>query len=258
MIPYLFHIGPFYFNMYGFCIAMGLLIFLWAASKDNLTKKHFKPNKLSNLTILCVITGIFGARILNIFQEQYDSLYEMIALWDGGLSLQGGVIAIAITLALYAYIKKIKLWPILDIAGIYTPLLQSISRLGCFFAGCCYGYETNLPWSIIYTHPDSRAALCVTCHPTQLYSAIGLFLLFILIKFVLQPYLRKPGQLASVYLIGSSLERFINDFFRASHYEEPLFLNTISTSQLIALCLFGAGLILLIITSSAKNKYYSL
>jgi len=256
MIPYLFHIGPFYFNMYGFCIAVGLLIFLWAASKYKLTKKYFKPNELSNLTILCVITGIIGARILNIFQEQYSSFYEMIALWDGGLSLQGGVIAIALTLALYAYIKKIKLWPLFDIAGIYAPLLQSISRLGCFFAGCCYGYETNILWAITYTHPDSRAALCVACHPTQTYSALGLFILFILIKYVLRPYLQKPGQIASVYLMGSSFERFINDFFRASHYEEQLFMNYISTSQIIALCLFGVGLILLIMTSSAKNKPY--
>lgn len=259
MFPYLFHIGPLYFNMFGLCIALGLIIFLWAVNKDKLTQKYFKPGELSNLTLICVASGVAGGRILNILQHpsDYQSWYDIIAIWEGGLSLQGAIIAIVLTLLIYTHIKKIRIMPLLDIAGMYAPLLQSISRMGCFFAGCCYGYPSCVPWAITYSHPDTRALVGISCHPTQLYSVLGLFLLFIIIRFGLRNYLKKPGQLMAAYLIGASIERLINDFFRAAHYEEKLFATYFSSSQIIALCLLAAGLLLLIITSTAKTKPYS-
>jgi len=260
MIPYLFNIGPFYFNMYGFCIAIGLLVFLWAAGNDKLTKKYLKTGQLTNIVFFGLIMGIIGGRLLNIIQDplEYQSFYDIIAIWTGGFSLQGTVIAIGLTLPFYLRYKKIKLMPVLDITGLYAPLLQSISRLGCFFAGCCYGCPTDLPWAIIYTHPDSRAILDIPCHPTQIYSAISLLALFIILL-GLRRYLHKPGQLISIYLIGSSLERFFNDFFRAEHYEEILMFSArLSSNQIIALCLLTIGLVLLVIVSRAKTKPYSI
>ncbi len=259
MIPYLFNIGPLNFNLYGFFIAIGLLVFLWSVNKDLLTKKYLKPDQLTNITFICTIAGIIGGRILNIIQnfEYYTSAFDMIAIWNGGLSLQGSIIAIAITLPLYLKYIHVQIMPILDLGGLYAPLLQSISRLGCLCAGCCHGCPTNLPWAITYTHPDSYAILNVACHPTQIYSSLSLLILFFLLRFVFRPYLRKPGQLVSAYLIGSSLERILNDFFRAEHYEmiTPYFWN-FSSSQMIALCLLITGLVLLVITSSAKTKPY--
>lgn len=260
MIPYLFNIGPFYFNMYGFCIAIGLLTFLWAAGNDKLAKKYLKTGQLSNIALFGLIMGILGGRILNMIQDpaEYKTFYDFIALWQGGLSLQGTVLAIALTLPIYLYIVKIKILPVLDLAGLYAPLLQSISRLGCFCAGCCYGCSTTVPWAIIYTHPDSRALLHTPCHPTQIYSALSLFILFLIIRFGLRRFLKKPGQLFSIYLIGSSLERFVNDFFRAEHYEELFPATTgFSANQIIALCLLGIGLLCLVVSSSAKTKPYS-
>jgi len=256
MIPYLFHIGPFYFNMYGFWIAIGLLLFMWAAGSDRLAKKYLKPGQLINIVFFCLIIGIIGGRILSIIQEfdKYTSLYDVMAFWEPGYSLFGSVIAITLTLPLYLQRKKIKILPVLDLAGIYAPLLQSVSRIGCFFAGCCYGCPSHIPWAVTYTHPDSIAALNIPCHPTQLYSTVSLFILFIIIRFVLRPFFKKPGQLFSLYLIGSSIERFFNDFLRAEHYETDLAVDMFSSSQLIALCLLGVGLLSLYLTISVKIK----
>jgi len=261
MIPYLFNVGPFYFNMYGFCIAIGLMTFLWAAGKDKLAKKYLKPGQLTGITFFCVIAGLIGGRILNIVQDYalYQSFLDIIAIWEPGYSLQGSVIAIIMTLPIYLHYKKIKLMPVLDLAGLYGPLLQSISRLGCFFAGCCHGYPTNVPWAITYTHTDSCATLDTPCHPTQIYSTISLFVLFIIIRFGLRRYLNKPGQIIAVYLIGSSLERFFNDFLRAEHYEETsMIFSYFSSSQIISLCLLSIGLISLVIASKSKTKTYAI
>ena len=98
MIPYLFHIGPFYFNMYGFWIAIGLLLFMWAAGSDRLAKKYLKPGQLINIVFFCLIIGIIGGRILSIIQEfdKYTSLYDVMAFWEPGYSLFGSVIAITL------------------------------------------------------------------------------------------------------------------------------------------------------------------
>lgn len=259
MIPYLFHVGPLYFNMYGFCVALGLIVFLWQANKDSLAKKYLKNDQLTQITIFCVVTGIIGSRIANIIQypaDYHPTWYDMIAIWDGGLSLGGAVIAVIVTLPLYLYWQKITIIPVLDLAGIYGPLLQSIARLGCFFAGCCHGCQTTVPWAIIYTHPDSRAILHVPLHPSQLYSSAALFLIFLFMRFFARSRFTKPGQLIGLCLLLTSLERFANDFFRAEYYQEKrVIYNLISQNQLLALIVLAVGTVTVIIASKQTRVY---
>ncbi len=260
MFPYLFHIGPIYFNMYGFCIALGMLVFVWLAGQDPLAKKYLKRDQLMHIMIFSLIVGLVGSRITYILQypnEGFDSWYDYIAIWEGGLSLLGAVIPLIITLPLYLRYQKIPIMPLLDLTGIYGALLQAIARLGCFFAGCCNGCITTVPWAIIYTHPDSRAVpMRVPIHPTQIYSSLILLIIFVFMYFIGHRWFKKPGQLFSCYLVLSSAERFFNDFFRAEHYQEPLWRNIITQNQLLALAIFGVGCIGLITASMINSKRY--
>ena len=43
----------------------------------------------------------------------------------------------------------------------------ALGRLGCFFAGCCHGVETELPWGVHFTIADGDSE--VLRHPTQIY-----------------------------------------------------------------------------------------
>jgi phosphatidylglycerol---prolipoprotein diacylglyceryl transferase len=260
MIPYLFHIGPLYFNMYGFWIAVGLLAFVYFAQNDRLAKKFLKPGQLVDIALFCLVIGVIGGRALDIIQEypKYTSLYEILAFWEPGYSLLGTVIAIIVALPLYLHYHHINIIATFDLMGIYAPLLQAIARIGCFFAGCCHGYDTCMPWAVTYTHPDSLALLNIALHPTQLYSAISLLSLFIMLRFIIRPYVQKPGQLLSLYLIGSSVERFFNDFFRAEHYDGLLVGNMFSSSQCIALFLIVLGIAGLCLASFTNNKSYAL
>jgi phosphatidylglycerol:prolipoprotein diacylglycerol transferase len=258
MIPYLFHIGPLYFNMYGFCIAMGILAFLWLAQKDPLAKKYLKKDQLVTITIFCVVIGLIGSRIVNVIQypADYPTLYDIIAIWEGGLSLAGVILALLITLPLYLAYNHIKIMPLLDLVGIYGALLQAIARLGCFFAGCCHGYPTHVFWAITYTHPDSYAPRNIPIHPSQLYSSFMLFIIFIIMHFIAQPRLKKPGQLFGLYLTLTSAERFFNDFFRAEHYQESLMLFQLTQNQALALILCCFGLAYFIVASTLSQDTY--
>ena len=65
-----------------------------------------------------------------------------------------------------------------DVTDVFAPgiaLGHVVGRLGCLFAGCCFGKPTNVPWAITFTDPFARAnvgtPLGVPLHPTQLYEA---------------------------------------------------------------------------------------
>ena len=60
-----------------------------------------------------------------------------------------------------------------DIAAVSLPLGHFLGRIGCFFAGCCYGKTCDLPWAVTFNDPESLAQpLHVPLHPTQLYALL--------------------------------------------------------------------------------------
>ena len=71
-----------------------------------------------------------------------------------------------------------------------TPIGFGIQKIGCFFNGCCYGKQTDLPWNIQYPigtnahyHQwingliEENAPFSLSVHPVQLYEVIFLFLI---------------------------------------------------------------------------------
>lgn len=246
MYPQILHIyGPFSINSYGLMIALGLLLFLWLVTRDPRREKILSTDQLSNTIMVGVIAGLLGGRLLYFLSEQHQikTFLDFFALWQGGLSILGAIIAILICVPLYLRSQNIPALPFFDLAAVYAPLLQSISRIGCFLAGCCYGMHTNLPWAITYTNPKSLAPLCMPLHPTQLYAALTLFGIFLFMKLYAQNRYNKPGQLISLYLILTSLGRFFIDFWRADRIFVLMTGDWLSVNQLIALGMACVGFI---------------
>ena len=214
--PTLLHIyGSFGIKWYGVWIVSGILLTLFLVQKDKVMQKFMRPQQLENLITFFIITAVVGARILFLWEaEQPLFSQEAIKLWSGGFSVQGSILACLIFGPLYLWYNNIPILHFLDRAFIYIPLMQSMGRLGCFFAGCCCGNITNLPWHVIYTHPESLAPLNVPLHPTQLYSSALLFILFCFLYTKKDILYRYQGALLSCYLAGVGLERFIVDFLR--------------------------------------------
>ncbi len=244
MYPQILHIyGPFSINSYGLMIAIGLLLFLWLVTRDPRREKLLSTDQLSDTIMVGVVSGLLGGRLLYFLSEQHQikTIFGFFALWQGGLSILGCIIAILICVPLYLRSQNIAVLPVFDLAAVYAPLLQSISRIGCFLAGCCYGIHTNLPWAITYTHPKSLAPICMPLHPTQLYAAITLFGIFLFMKFDAQKRYTNPGQLISLYLILTSIGRFFIDFWRADRVYVEMTGDWLSVNQFIALGIAMVG-----------------
>lgn len=218
MLPSIAHIaGPFHIRSYGLMIIIGILLCIWLIKKNARFKKLMNHQQLMNTITIAIIAGVIGGRLLYLVDswQQFESWYDVFALWQGGFSALGTVLAVSITIPLYLRTQHLPILKTLDLFALYAPLLWSIARIGCFLAGCCYGTVCTVPWAITFWHVDSLAPTGIPIHPTQLYSSLALLLIWIFMQWYAQYRFTKPGQLAFLFLGLASAERFIVDFWRA-------------------------------------------
>jgi phosphatidylglycerol:prolipoprotein diacylglycerol transferase len=124
---------------------------------------------------------------------------------------------------------------------------QSIGRLGCFAAGCCFGKPATVAWAV--TFRDLYAARAVgtpidtPLHPTQLYESFATFLIFLALLAIAK---RKTfdGQVALSYVLLYSVARFLIEFFRGDVARGSVFGGALSTSQFLAILLVLGALAL--------------
>ncbi|MFC1894711.1 prolipoprotein diacylglyceryl transferase [Candidatus Dependentiae bacterium] len=264
MYPRLLHIyGPVWIHSYGVMIAIGFALFLFLTHRHIKKLKLMSENIFFNMILVGLISGIIGGRLFFVISEwnNFSSNYlDFFYPWVGGFGVLGSIIAILATVSIYLKINKINILPIFDVVSIYAPLLQSISRLGCFFAGCCYGNKVNCDFifAIKFSSLNGLAPINVWLHPTQLYSAIASLGIF-LIMYLSSKYfydtsliqkskqcqsqlicLKKNGHLIFLYLILESTSRFFIDFWRGDRNLVNLNLLNVnlSFSQITAICLF--------------------
>lgn len=258
--PELFHIfGPFSLHAYGIFIALGIFAFIALTFNHPIRKKYLTAALYEKLLFFTVIIALFGARIMHIISEwhTYHSLSEALSIWNGGLSVLGALMASLLFIPLFLRAYAIPVLPIFDLTAQYIPLTQAIARLGCLFAGCCFGCQTHAPWAITYTHIGSHAPLHLALHPTQLYSSLIFLTIFILLQLISRTVSLRPGQLAALYIIFSSFERFMVDFFRGDRIinsDTALIQSSwLSMHQWISLGLMAVGVILFVATYFNKR-----
>jgi phosphatidylglycerol:prolipoprotein diacylglycerol transferase len=233
-------------------IALGVLAFLVAFSFDSERKNLLTMDQVYTLVALSIITGVMGGKLLYLAEcvGECSTVSELVSFWNIGFSVIGAFIAIPLSVSWYMHKHNLSIIASLDRAVIYVPLTFAISRLGCFFAGCCYGIPTNCFTAVMYTDSESLAPLYESLHPTQLYSAGLEFLLFIFMFTVGQKKLKKTGQLFGTYFILMGIERFTVDFLRG---DRTLISDSFSFSQIAAGGVGMIGFVILFLATFTRN-----
>ncbi|MBW1710663.1 MAG: prolipoprotein diacylglyceryl transferase [Deltaproteobacteria bacterium] len=216
MFPVLLELGPLTVSSYGVLAALGfLLALIWVvydAKKDGLNS-----DTIADLAFYLALGGVIGSRIffLIISWDYYrNNILDILKFWEGGLVFYGGLITAVFIFIIYTLVKSLPLWKAADIFAPGIALAQGVGRLGCLAAGCCYGKPSNLPWAITFTHPNSLASpLGEALHPTQLYAALSLFVLFLFLV-LLKRRRVFAGQIFLSYTLLHALIRFVIEFFR--------------------------------------------
>ena len=243
--PELIHLyGPFGIQSYGLFIMLGIIISVAAIRRDKRFYQLHLESVYLDIVAVATFAGIIGGRILEVISEPllYSTWTDWFSLWDGGFSILGSILGVIIIVPFYLRTIAIPIMPLLDLISIYGALLQAIARLGCFTAGCCYGITTTGICGVTYTNPNTLAAYGIPVHPTQLYSSGILLSIFLFMYYIGQHCLKKSGQLFAAYLMLTSAERFIVDFWRA----ERIMYNTfLSFHQLVAMGIFFGATMLM-------------
>jgi len=218
MHPEVLHWGFLHIRSYRVMLAVAFLVGTWIALAEA-RARHLDEDRLIGVILTALIAGVIGARMLYVMEhlEEFRHAWgSLLALWQGGLTLYGGVIAGTAAGLIAARRAGLPMWIVADTLTPSLALGTAFGRVGCFLNGCCYGRPTKLPWGVTFP-PDSFASLefgPVPVHPSQLYFAaagLGLFLL----TWALRRRLSPPGTLFWTFLALYALVRIPLDVTRA-------------------------------------------
>ncbi len=128
-------LGPVTVRWYGVMIALGFVLANYFATR--LAKRQgIDAEKFTNLALLCFIAGIIGSRLYFValnWTSYINRPGDILATWQGGMSIHGGIIGGFIAFYLYCYCHKLPARLIADICAAVIPLGQAIGRWGNFF-----------------------------------------------------------------------------------------------------------------------------
>jgi len=247
MFPVLLKIGPISIFTYGFFIAVGFLAGILLATKE--AKRLGEDNeKIMDLCFYILVAAIIGSRLFYVATSPGMFLrdpVEILKIWNGGLVFYGGFIAALVTGVVFLKVKNIPVWKTADIMAPSVALAHFFGRIGCFFAGCCYGKYCDLPWAVTFNHPDSLAPTGIPLHPTQLYEALGNLAIFLFL-FFFRKSKKYDGQLFWLYVLIYGIMRSFIEIFRAD-FRGEFFYDVLSISQVVGGFMAVVSLIMLFI-----------
>lgn len=246
MYPYLtvfdFQV-PMYSIMIGIGLVLGILLALRRAKGTGIARED-----VFHSCLFAVIGLIVGGKILYLITilpwlaENWNRLMTSPELWielfRGGFVFYGGFLGALGMIVWYVKRYRIPVMDMLDTLIPSVPLAHAFGRLGCFFAGCCYGVPSpyGLDFSASGVAPHGELLL-----PVQLFEAGG-NLLLCAVLLIIGRRIQYSGLLTGLYLAAYAVMRFVLEFFRYDA-ERGGFLG-LSTSQWISLVLFPAGVFL--------------
>ena len=249
--PIIFEIGPIVVRWYGLLIATAVLLGV-ILSQYLAKRRRVNPDLLGDLAIWLVVAAIPSARLYYVaFQwQQYVQRpwWHMLAIWEGGIAIHGAIIGGTIATIIFARIKGVSFWQLLDLVAPSLILGQGIGRWGNFFNSEAFGKPTELPWKL-FIAPRYRPLDLINYeyfHPTFLYESLWNLEIFALLLWLFFWGLKrttrlKTGTIAAVYLIGYSLGRVWIEWLRT----DSLMLGPLKVAQVVSLSAIALGFLIL-------------
>ncbi|WP_022793864.1 prolipoprotein diacylglyceryl transferase [Marinococcus halotolerans] len=257
-----FEVGSVPIYWYGILIGLGALLGYILASYE--AKKRGLPEDIfADLLIFAIPISIICARLYYvIFEWDYyvQNPGSILAVWEGGLAIHGGLIGAVLTGIVFSKIKRVSFWKLADIAAPSIILGQAIGRWGNFINQEAHGGEVSrsfleglqLPEFIINQMYIEGAYY----NPTFLYESLWNIAGFLLLLGLRRVNLRR-GELFLTYVIWYSVGRF---FIEGMRTDSLMLFDTIRVAQLISVLLVIAAVSLILYRRQAglaKARYLS-
>lgn len=263
--PVAFSVGGIEIRWYGIIIVLGIIAgFSYAAYRAK--QSGLSLDDMLDYVLVALPLGIICARLYYVvfFNDgSYKTFYDVIAIWEGGLAIYGGVLGGLLGMFLVSRHKKNKFRAVLDCFAPGVMIGQIFGRWGNFFNAEAYGtldhidfpfigriftphFEENYPLRMVI---ENGFVGKIAVHPTFLYESVWNLLGLLLIHLFFSRK-RFDGEVALWYFAWYGFGRFFIEGMR----DDSLMLGSFRVSQILALVLFAASIVLIVIGSKKAKK----
>jgi phosphatidylglycerol:prolipoprotein diacylglycerol transferase len=231
-----FNINPIAFWLFGkaiywYGIIVACTFFIcYVLAQKSAEKYGISKDNIADFILLAVPISVIGARfyyVLFNWKDYAENVWEIFAIWHGGIAIYGAIIASVAVGYFYTKAKKIKSLAFFDFFSPFLVLGQAIGRWGNFVNQEAYGIKTSVLWRMEVTDPNTLARISV--HPTFFYESIWNLCLFVFLSWYYKKN-KRDGNVFLLYLIFYSSGRFFIEGLRA----DSLMLGSFKVSQLLA------------------------
>ncbi len=213
-----FHIGPLRVTFYGILIMTGVFV-AWVVTRNRFVARGGDAEIAEKIAIRLVAFGFLGARLAYVsthLSRFVGEWWKVIAVWEGGLALFGGLTGGALAIWFYSKRYGSSIPDFLDSIAVGLPLAQAIGRWGNYFNQELFGTPTDLPWGleIDAAHRPTEYLEFETFHPTFLYESLWNVGLAFFISWIGRRYPSMRGRLIGIYFLGYGFIRFLMELIR--------------------------------------------
>ncbi|MEA2447399.1 MAG: phosphatidylglycerol---prolipoprotein diacylglyceryl transferase [Actinomycetota bacterium] len=257
-------LGPISISPHGIGIAVGFLAGAQLMVRRARTRGGPDENDIWNTLFWALIGAIVGARlgyVLGHFSEVTDKSQDLLGVfkvWEGGISLIGGITGAILFALPYMVRRKMGFWRTMDLAAPGLALGIIIGRIGDLIIGDHLGKPTDfvLGWRCLGTiqgdppivadrylqaaqggNYPSLGCFGLTVHQTALYDFGSTILLLGLLLWVGRK-VRNQGFLILVFTVWYGAMRVITDFLRVDRRYFGLTGSQITALAVGLICLY--------------------
>ena len=259
-------IGGFNIYWYGVCIAFGICLALVFAFRHSI-EFGVDPDSMVDVILIGVVLGIVSARAYYVAMApfKYESIWEMIAIRDGGLAIYGGIIGGFLFGGLACKWRKVPVLPMFDLTAMGFLVGQCCGRWGNFFNQEAFGCNTTLPWGM-YSEGTRSYLMGSTVtvqngvtidpnlpvHPTFLYESLWCLLGFLILNYIVHKHRSFKGEIFVLYGVWYGVERMVVEGMRT----DSLYIGSTSirVSQVLSAMIAVVALVYFIVVMVKKKQ----
>ncbi len=250
--PIAFTIGSISVRWYGIMVALAVLVVVLWMLREVRRGANLSYDTILTAALVGIPSAVIISKLLHVI-DRFDFYIQNPGQIFGfeGLTIYGAILGAVLGIWIYSKFSNFQFGYFADLVAPSVILAQAVGRVGCTINGCCYGVEAPawLPWSVVYTQPESYAPLGVALHPTQLYEIIFCLIVFgVLLR--LRGHFKPDGSLFLIYLGLYSLWRVGIGFLR----DGTPFLFGLHQAQLIGIIVLAIAIPLLVLKTRWVEK----